>query len=275
VLKRLIKRVQQAAETHVPEGLKQTGQRLAGEVLDRAPDSLKSAINTIEHTVEQTVDALDRWLDEPEQPEAEAEPSAPPSPAQVSVDELATEVAVVVFGYPEDPDLTEVEALLEREGVEYRAMNLHQQRRAADQIAAITGVMQSPYVYIHGRFWGGLGEVQSLIGLGELATVVDNEIDGLSQEARRIGKIREVFDDTLTRENITARLQQGHILAIDGVDCWYEKGITAASARIYYDGRPRSGDALSEVADEIVARAAADSELEIKWLFEPEVDLDA
>ncbi|MGB1015751.1 MAG: glutaredoxin family protein, partial [Nannocystaceae bacterium] len=209
----------------------------------------------------------------PEAREGDPRPATPT--AENSVEELATEVAVVVFGYPEDPDLTEVEALLASQGVEYRAMNLHQQRRAADQIAAVTGVMQSPYVYIHGRFWGGLGEVQSLIGLGELAAVVDNELDKLSQEARRIGKIRDVFDDSLTRENIVARLQQGHILAIDGVDCWYEKGITAASARIYYDGRPRPGDALSEVADEIVARAQANPELVIKWLFEPEVDLDA
>jgi glutaredoxin len=51
----------------------------------------------------------------------------------------------------------------------FRRQNLHQQPREALQIASMTGVMVPPYVYIHGRFWGGEGEMESLLALGELA----------------------------------------------------------------------------------------------------------
>ncbi len=264
MLKRLIKRAKQVAEQHVPEGIRQTGQRLAQEVSERAPDSLK-------HAVASAVDGVDRLTSELLEGSADESAKAPP---QSETEDVIGEIAVVVFGYPEDPEFTEAQALLEGEDVEFRAMNLHQQPRAAQQIASVTGVMQPPYVYIHGRFWGGLGALQSLIGLGELAAVVDNRVEDLSNEARRIGKIREAYDDALTIDNICARLREGHILAVDGIDCWFEKGISEASGRVYYDGKPHPATDLERIATDIVERATEEPQLAIKWLFEPEVGLD-
>ncbi len=260
MLKRLIKRAKQVAEQHVPEGIRQTGQRIANEVRERAPEGLKSAVAS-------AVEGVDRLL--------EGSSEQAPTMTEPEPEDVIGEIAVVVFGYPEDPDFTELQAVLAAEEVEFRAMNLHQQPRAAQQISAVTGVMQSPYMYIHGRFWGGLGALQSLVGLGELQAVIENRIDDLSSEARRIGKIRDVFDDALTPANICERLRQGHILAIDGIDCWYEKGISPSSARVYYDGKPHPGNDLEQVARDIADRVAQQPQLDTKWLFEPEVDLDA
>src|SRR5690606_17165355 len=117
----------------------------------------------------------------------------------------------VVFGYPGDPATDRLAALLTADGVPFRRMNLHDQPQAARQIAAVTGVMAPPYVYIRGRFWGGEGEIEGLRAIGELAQVIAGELDGLSEEARRIGKLREEFDDGLSAENIAFRLRRGHI----------------------------------------------------------------
>jgi len=263
MLKGMLRRAQEAAHKHLPENVLDTGRRLADAVLERAP-----------RIVQETVAPLLRGLDESaaapapggeDRPAAEAEPGEPAE----ALDFRDTQKRVVLFGYPEDDATNRVAARFAGQGIVFRRQNLHQQPREALQIASMTGVMVPPYVYIHGRFWGGEGEMESLICLDQLQFVIDNQLDRLSPEARRIGKLRESFDDALGAENILFRLQRGHILSVDGLDCWFEAG---PPPRFYYDGAPHPVEAMSEVAAEI-ARRAESADLATRWLFEPRVGL--
>lgn len=263
MLKDLWRKAQEAAERHLPDSVREGGRKLAEQVLERAPASLQSRARAL---LQQT---------EAEAPEAPVEPaiagaeSAAPAAAP-EVDERE-QGSVVVFGYPEDAATDRVAALLAAEGVEHRRMNLHQQPQAAKQIAAVTGVMSPPYVYIRGRFWGGEGEIESLRGLGELHAVVAGRLAELSDEARRIGKLREEFDDALSADNILLRLRRGHILSVDDLDCWYETG-PDGQARFYYEGAPRPVEDMEAVAREIAGRAEAEG-LTAQWRFEPAVSV--
>ena len=69
------------------------------------------------------------------------------------------------------------------------------------QLAKLTGKMVPPYVYINGKYWGALGEMETLGASGDLANVVANRLDDLGDEARRIGNIQEAYDDDITVEN--------------------------------------------------------------------------
>ena len=258
MLKGLLRRAQEAAQKHLPENVRDTGRRLADAVLERAP-----------RIVQETVAPLLRGPDEVMgAPTPTSIPGAPTEPAE-ALDFRDTQKRVVLFGYPEDDATNRVAARFAGLGIVFRRQNLHQQPREALQIASMTGVMVPPYVYIHGRFWGGEGEMESLICLDQLQFVIDNQLERLSPEARRIGKLRESFDDALAADNILFRLQHGHILSIDGLDCWYEAG---QPPRFYYDGAPHPVEAMSEVAAEI-ARRAESADLEARWLFEPSVGL--
>jgi hypothetical protein len=257
MLKGLLRRAQEAAHKHLPENVLDTGRRLADAVLERAP-----------RIVQETVAPLLRGPDEP----AAAPTAASGSPEETgepaeALDFRDTQKRVVLFGYPEDEATNRVAARFAGQGIVFRRQNLHQQPREALQIASMTGVMVPPYVYIHGRFWGGEGEMESLICLDQLQFVIDNQLDRLSPEARRIGKLRESFDDALAADNILFRLQRGHILSVDGLDCWYEPG---PPPRFYYDGAPHPVEAMAEVAAEI-ARRAESADLATRWLFEPSV----
>jgi glutaredoxin len=261
MLKGLLRRAQEAANKHLPDSVRDGGRRLADAVLEHAP-----------RIVQDVVAPLLR---------PEAEPGPAPAaetrrPADAGEGEAAEELdfrdtqkRVVLFGYPDDPATDRVAALFTAEGVTFRRQNLHMQPREAQQIASMTGVMVAPYVYIHGRFWGGEGEMESLRGLGELQKVIDNQLDDLSAEARRIGKLRESFDDALTPDNIVFRLERGHILSVDGLDCWFEPG---PEPRFFYDGAPRPVADMPAVAAEI-ARRAESRDTPTKWLFEPSVGL--
>jgi hypothetical protein len=259
MLKGLLRRAQEAAHKHLPETVLDTGRRLADAVLERAP-----------RIVQETVAPLLRGPDEAEVTQGgEDRPTPPASDAAEALDFRDTQKRVVLFGYPEDDATNRVAARFAGQGIVFRRQNLHQQPREALQIASMTGVMVPPYVYIHGRFWGGEGEMESLIGLDQLQFVIDNQLDRLSPEARRIGKLRESFDDALGADNILFRLKQGHILSVDGLDCWFESG---PPPRFYYDGAPHPVEAMAEVATEI-ARRAESADLATRWLFEPSVGL--
>lgn len=259
MLKGLLRRAQEAAHKHLPENVLDTGRRLADAVLERAP-----------RIVQETVAPLLRGPDEPAAAPASAgSPADEPGEPAEALDFRDTQKRVVLFGYPEDDATNRVAARLTAQGVVFRRQNLHQQPREALQIASMTGVMVPPYVYIHGRFWGGEGEMESLICLDQLQYVIDNQLDRLSPEARRIGKLRESFDDALVADNILLRLQRGHILSLDGLDCWYEAG---PPPRFYFDGAPHPVESMSEVAAEI-ARRAESADLAARWLFEPSVGL--
>ena len=262
MLKGLLRRAQEAAHKHLPETVLDTGRRLADAVLERAP-----------RIVQETVAPLLRGPDGPEANADSAEertaPAASDAEAAEALDFRDTQKRVVLFGYPEDDATNRVAARFAGQGIVFRRQNLHQQPREALQIASMTGVMVPPYVYIHGRFWGGEGEMESLICLDQLQFVIDNQLDRLSPEARRIGKLRESFDDALGADNILFRLKQGHILSVDGLDCWFEAG---PPPRFYYDGAPHPVEAMAEVAAEI-ARRAESADLATRWLFEPSVGL--
>jgi len=76
--------------------------------------------------------------------------------------------------------------------------------------------------------------------------------------------LHEDFDEAITADNIVARLRLGHILSVDDIDCWYERGPDAD--RLYYDGAPRPPAELRAVAEEIEARfAAAEGQLRVEW----------
>jgi glutaredoxin len=251
VLRDLFRKAQEAAERHLPESVRETGRKLAEQVQGRAPASLQRLARSL--------------LDAAREPdEAGADGGAEPL-------DRRDPIVVVLFGYPDDAATDRVAALLAAEGVAFRRMNLHDQPQAARQIAAVTGVMAPPYVYVRGRFWGGEGEMEGLRALGELQHVVTGELERLSDEARRIGKLREEFNDALTADNILLRLRKGHILTIDDLDCWYEPG-PDGQGRFFYEGGPRPVDDMPAVAAEIAGRSA-DADLRATWRFEPAVTI--
>lgn len=250
MLRDLFRKAQAAAERHLPESVRETGRKLAEQVQGRAPASLQRLARSL-------------LTDEPEGESAAAAPTDEAAAARVE------NTVVVLFGYPEDAATDRVAALLRTEGVAFRRMNLHDQPQAARQIATLTGIMTPPYVYVRGRFWGGEGEIEGLQALGELHAVVAGDLSHLSDEARRIGKLREEFDDALTADNILLRLRHGHILTVDDLDCWFETG-PDGQARFFYDGAPHPVDEMPAVAAEIAERCAS-GDVATTWRFEPAV----
>lgn len=268
MLRDLFRKAQAAAERHLPESVRETGRRLAEQVQEHAPESLQRLARSLLAEPE-AAGAGAPARDEPRDGPREAASDAPgPGDAVAARPE---EAVVVLFGYPDDAATDRVAALLAAEGVVFRRMNLHDQPQAARQIANITGVMAPPYVYVRGRFWGSEGEIDGLRSLGELHKVVAGDFASLSEEARRIGKLREEFDEALTVENILFRLRRGHILTLDDLDCWFETGPDGQES-FFYDGAPRPVADMPAVAAEIAARAAA-SELDVVWRFEPAVTI--
>lgn len=246
MLRDLLRKAQSIAEKHLPEGVRETSRKLIEQVQERAA-ALGGRADARAATV-------------PDEPAPQDEPLDRSDP-----------IVVVVFGYPGDAATERVAAMLTAEGIAFRRMNLHDQPQAARQIAGVTGVMAPPYVYVRGRFWGGEGELDGLRALGELHAVVTGELAGLSDEARRIGKLREEFDDGLQPENIVFRLRRGHILTLDDLDCWFEPG-PEGQGRLFYEGAPRPAEDLEAVAAEIADRHAA-GDLRAVWRFEPAVSI--
>jgi glutaredoxin len=268
MLKDLLRRAQDAAQRHLPESVRDTGRRLVDAVLEHAPQSVQDRVAPLLRA--------DPGQADPPGP-GEAAPASTTSPTSAGSGETTgegeldfrdTQKRVVLFGYPEDPATNRVAALFAAEGITFRRQNLHLQPREALQIASMTGVMVAPYVFIHGRFWGGEGEMESLCALKQLGLVIDNRLDALSREARRIGKLKESFDDALTVANITDRLHRGHILRVDDLDCWCEPARAGQPARFFYDGAPRAVEHIPDVAAEIVRRAEVDGAATL-WVVDP------
>ena len=235
------------------------GKRIAERVLEHTPDRLKNAAEAL--------------FSEEEAPGGRSGgPAGGESAASVrrEIDEDKTEPKVVVFGYPEDPTTQRVWELLDGQDIANRRMNLHEQPAAARQIAGLTGVMVPPYVYISGRYWGGEGEIVSLIGMGDLAAIVAGDLSSISADSRRIGGLQEEFDDAMTAENIVVRLQLGHIVSMEDLDCWCEPNADTGESRVIYEGTPRPIAEIETVAEEI-ARLVDEGEIEARWLLEPEV----
>ncbi|MBL9104357.1 MAG: glutaredoxin [Myxococcales bacterium] len=258
MLKDLLRRAQDAAQRHLPESVRDTGRRLVDAVLERAPQS-----------VQERVAPLLRG-DPAHEPEASADDpvDGASAPADDPLDFRDTQKRVVLFGYPEDAATDRVAALLTAEGIVFRRQNLHMQPREAMQIASMTGVMVAPYVFIHGKFWGGEGEMESLRALGELAAIVDNRLDELSPEARRIGRLKQSFDDAITVANVVDRLRRGHILRVDDLDCWYEAPRAGQPSRFFHDGAPRPEADIPDVAAEIVRRVESEG-VKATWVVDP------
>jgi glutaredoxin-related protein len=253
MLKRWLQKAQEAADRHLPAEVVEGGRRLAERVLERAPEAVRATVQP--------------WLDGAVEADVEAAPA--PQEVRREFEEESRAPKVIVFGYPEEAATQRVWALFAAEGIEIRRMNLHQQPEAARQIAGLTGVMVPPYVYIHGRFWGGEGEVLSLKEMGDLGAVIENRMEDVSAEGRRIGKVRDEFDEAMTPANIAARLRQGHIIAMEDLDCWCEAE-PGGGLRIFYEGHVHPLSELEAIAAQIAGRVER-GEVEARWLFEPAV----
>ncbi len=253
MFKRLVQKAQKIADRHLPEEVREGGKRIAERVLERAPLRLRNAAETL-------------FADDGS--DLQSSPSA--ASVRREIDEDVSEPKVVVFGHPEESATQRVWELLDGQDVPHRRMNLHDQPAAARQIAGLTGVMVPPYVYVRGRYWGGEGEIISLIEVGDLAAVVAGDLDSISAESRRIGKLHEEFDDSMSAANICERLRLGHIVATHDLDCWCEPDPKTGEMRIIYEGGPRPMEDLEAIAEEIAAQVD-DGEIEAHWLLEPEI----
>lgn len=256
MLKRWLQKAQEAAQRHLSPEFVEGATRLAERVLEHTPEAVKATVRP--------------WIEEGD--EAGEGRRAPESAKEAwrEVEEQGHDPKVIVFGYPEESATQRVWALFAAEGIDIRRMNLHQQPDAARQIAGVTGVMVPPYVYIHGRFWGSEGEIVSLQALGDLRAVIEGRLGDVSPEGRRIGKIREDFDEAMSAENIAARLRLGHIVAMEDLDCWCEGDPSSADAKVFYEGHVRPIGDLEAIAREIAGRVER-GEVEARWLFEPAV----
>ena len=292
MLKELIRRAREVAEKHLPEDVRARGRQIADEVLERVPERVRATVEPYlnEERAEEQEEGRDRGHGsrDPSSSSADEEARADDAGDRASEGAKAEdagaqsfsgwapaagnvrgdEYRVVVFGAPDDAASQRACALLQEEEIEHRIVDLRREPKTARQLASVTGNMQYPYIYIDGRHWGSDGDLESLRALGDLAKIMARQFDELSDEARRIGGVHETFDDALTVENITERLEKGHILTVDGLDCWLE------SERVFHEGVPRPISELEAVAREIVERFDADPDLDTQWRFEPAVDLN-
>ncbi len=179
---------------------------------------------------------------------------------------------VVVYATPdEQADVDAILKILETVDAEVRHNDLRREPQTARQLAKLTGVMVPPYVFINGRFWGARYDIESLSVSGDLPLVVANQLDEISQEARRIGHIQESFSDEISVDNVLGRWRQGHILCVDDLDSWYEVD-REGNPHFFYQGGPRPVEDMREVAQEVVAGVEAE-DFEATWQLEPSVHL--
>lgn len=251
-LKRWIDRARQAAEEHLPPDVVEAGKKLRSTVVDRAPASVR--------------DAIERYVPESQPPTASADES------QAGTAEDPDDAPVVIYAtLAEAESVGRIREIFARNDVHVREVDLEAIPQMARQIAQDTNVFVPPYVFIGGRFWGAEFDVLSLESEGDLLKVVEGRLGEISEEARRIGHVHESFSDALTKENIIERLRRGHILCIDDLDCWYESDKNGE--RFFYQGGVEPIERLAEVAAQI-ERAAETDELDAQWRFEPEVSLN-
>ncbi|MEE9384069.1 MAG: hypothetical protein V3V08_11720 [Nannocystaceae bacterium] len=252
-LKDLARRAKRELKSRLPPQFVDAGRRVGEEVLRRAPPAVRDVLKQYAAVPVASV------------PEVEGEAI---SGADTSCPDDAT---VVIYTTSDERGVaTTIRSRLRGYDVFVREVNLASHPHMARQLAQQTQVFVPPYVYIRGRFWGAMDEIESLHLMGELGHVLAGDLDRLSADARRIGKLRDTFSDDMTVENILARLRQGHILCVDDLDCWYEQD--NKEPRFYYQGGPRPVDGMEAVAAHI-AKAVAAGEAEASWRFEPEVQI--
>lgn len=249
-VKRWIDRAREAAQEHLPDEVVQTGRRIRDSVVEHAPAGVR--------------DVIDHYVGDA--PEA----AAAPTPGDTDQDDET--VVVTVHATDAEADaVASIRATFAEANVPIREVDLTHEPKMARQIARQTGVMVPPYVFIRGRFWGAQYEIESLVAGGDLQKIVDGQLDGISETARRIGGIHDSFSDAMTVENIVDRLRRGHILCVDDLDCWLERDRSGAE-HLYYEGAPHPIAELEAIATRIAAEVAA-GDVEASWRFEPEVHL--
>lgn len=276
-LRGLLNKAKSLAEENLPTEVLEASRRLRDTVLEHAPVAVTDAIGRIV-----------------------SEDGAPDSRPDLSEDKAALAAAAerrrkealervkskaehglkredsqtVVYATSEEHDeVAEIEGVFARIDAPVRVMDLDKEPlQTKTQLAKLTGKMVPPYVYINGRYWGALGEMESLSASGDLDLVIANRLDELREESRRIGKIRDVYDDDITATNILQRWKLGHILCVDDLDAWFEVD-RDGSEKFYYQGGPRPVEDMPTVADEIAAAVEAE-EYEASWQLEPSVQIE-
>lgn len=288
-LRGLLNKAKSLAEDRLPSEVLDASRKLRDTVLERAPEAVTDALGINPDDV-----AEPQAADEPAKSSSEA------SRAQSAAQGLDSEEAynerrqkaltrvkskadtglkpedslVVVYATGEERDaVAQIESIMESIDTVLRIMDLDKEPpQTKTQLAKLTGVMVPPYVYINGRYWGAHFEMETLAASGDLSHVVANRLDQIGDEAKRIGKIRENFDDEITVANIVERWRLGHILCVDDLDAWFEVD-KDGTEHFYYQGGPRAVDDMVAAAEEIVEAVEAE-EYEATWQLEPTVALD-
>lgn len=265
-LRGLLNKAKTLAEERLPTEVLDASRRLRDTVLERAPEAVTELLGP--ESAEATADSsahvegkIDRRDEALERVKSKADGGLKPE------DSL-----VVVYATTEETDaVARVEEIMADIDTVLRVMDLDKEPpQTKTQLAKLTGVMVPPYVYINGRYWGAHYEMETLAASGDLQHVVANRLEELGEEAKRIGNIRDTYDDEITVDNILARWRMGHILCVDDLDAWFEE--EKGEERFYYQGGPRPVEDMREAAEEIVA-AVEDDEYEATWQLEPSVAL--
>lgn len=276
-LRGLLNKAKNLAEENLPTEVLDASRRLRDTVLEHAPEAVTDAIERIvsedepapprpdlsEDTEALAAAAERRRKEALKRVKSKAEQGLKPEDSQI----------VIYATMEEQEEVEQIEAVFARIEAAARVMDLDKEPlQTKTQLAKLTGKMVPPYVYINGRYWGALGEMESLSAGGDLELVVANRIDELREESRRIGNIRDVYDDEITAANILERWKLGHILCVDDLDAWYEVD-RDGNEQFYYQGGPRPVEDMPDVAAEIVA-AVEDEEYEASWQLEPSIQIE-
>ncbi len=267
-LRGLLDKAKSLAEEKLPPEVLDASKRLKNTVLEHAPVAVTEALGRMGVVEDKTQPAAQDNYDTRraaalERVKAKANDGLKPEDSLV----------VVYCTDAEREEVEQIEAIFTEIDTFMRVMDLDKEPlQTKSQLAKLTGKMVPPYVYINGKYWGAVGEMETLAASGDLPHVVANRLDELGEEARRIGNIRETFDDDITVPNILDRWKKGHILCVDDLDAWYEVGRDGAE-HFYYQGAPHPVDDMPKAAEEIV-RAVEAEEYEANWQLEPSVHIE-
>lgn len=285
VFKSLLNRARKAAREHLPEEVVQAGKKLRDTVVEHAPAPIADVVREIADDAGEPDSAT--AAAEPTVATAATEtdaPATPSAPLRENSEDVLRRVkdksakglkpedrVVVIYATPEHADeVAAIQAILKTVDTTVREIDLDRERpKVRTQLAELTGVMVPPYVYINGRYWGAQYDLETLASSDDLALVVANRLDEISDQARHIGKVRDSYSDEISVDNILGRWKLGHILCVDDLDSWYEVD-KDGTERFFYDGGPRDVADMPEVAETIVAAVEAE-DYEAIWQLEPSV----
>lgn len=267
--KDLLLRARRLVKDHLPDRVVDAGERVLGEVVERAPAPIKDLIEGLREGQEHrqgssamTETERERKDEVLQRVKSKAEHGLKPEDRLV----------VVYTDDVESDAVQEIRHTLEDIESELRVMDLNKEPpQTRTQLAKLTGVMVPPYVYINGRYWGAQYELITLHEIGELEAVVANRLDELSEQAKKMGNVHEAYSEDLTVENILARWKLGHILCVDDLDAWYEVD-KDGTEHFYYQGGPHPVEQMQDAAEEII-KGVADEAFEAHWQLEPSVHI--